>query len=76
MGQLPALVEAAAPRVRDAGGKLVLIPDDDDIGKRQAIRAGEAALKAGLVMDKTLLVVEVTPHHDLNEAHCAGWKLS
>lgn len=73
-GQLSSLVAAAAPRVKETGGKLVLIPDSDDIGKRQMIRAGERALEAGLVMDQTLLVIELAPHHDLNEAHCNGWK--
>lgn len=74
-GQLRAVVEAAAPRVVAAGGKLVLVPDRDDVGQRQAYRAGEAAIAAGLVMDRTLLVVDVAPHHDLNEAHCKGWAL-
>jgi DNA primase len=74
-GQLTAIVEAAAPRVKATGGKLVLVPDGDDVGKRQMVRAGEKALAAGLVMDSTLIVVEVAPHRDLNEAHCKGWKL-
>lgn len=73
-GRLTQIVEAAAPIVHAKGGRLVLVPDGDDVGQRCAINAGEAALDAGLEMDETLVVVDLGDHHDLNDAHCAGWK--
>lgn len=72
-GQLHAVATEAAPLVRAAGGTLIIVPDGDEVGQRCAIRAGEAALAAGLVIDRDLLVLEL-PHHDLNESHCRGWK--
>lgn len=72
-GRMASIVETVAPIVKTKGGKLVLVPDGDDVGQRCAIKAGEAALAAGLEMDRTLIVLELGVHHDLNEAHCAGW---
>lgn len=69
-----AIVETVAPIIVAKGGRLVLVPDGDEVGTRNAIKAGEAALEAGLVMDDTLQVLELAGHKDLNEAHCAGWK--
>jgi len=73
-GRMACIAETVAPIVLANGGKLVLVPDSDDIGQRNAIKAGEAAMAAGLEMDNTLIVVELGAHHDLNAAHCAGWK--
>ena len=72
-GQLRNVVEAAAPRVRTAGGRMVIVPDADDVGQRCAIRAGEAALDVGLVIDRTLVVLEL-PEHDLNDSYQKGWR--
>lgn len=73
-GRMTAIAETVAPLVAAKGCKLVLVPDGDDVGQRCAIRAGEAALAAGLEMDKTLIVVELDAHPDLNAAYAAGWK--
>ncbi len=73
-GRLAGIVETVAPTIRAKGGKLVLVPDTDDVGAKAAVRAGEAALAAGLEMDRTLIVLDLGEHKDLNEAHCAGWK--
>ena len=72
-GQLRRVVEHAAPRIREHGSRLWLVPDGDDIGQTCALHAGQAALEAGLVMDRDLLVIDLG-HHDLNDAHRAGWK--
>lgn len=73
-GRMALLVETVAPIIVSKGGKLVLVPDGDDVGQRCAIKAGEAAMAAGLEMDNTLIVLDLGAHHDLNAAHCAGWK--
>jgi hypothetical protein len=73
-GRMTRIVETVAPIVLAKGGKLVLVPDGDDVGQRCAIKAGEAALAAGLEMDRTLIVLDLGGYKDLNEAHCAGWK--
>jgi hypothetical protein len=75
-GRMTSIVETVAPIVKTKAGKLVLVPDGDDVGQRCAIKAGEAALSAGLVMDETLIVIDLGVHHDLNAAHCAGWRPS
>jgi len=72
--RLLSIVETVAPILASKGGRLVLVPDGDEVGQRNAIRAGEAALDAGLVMDESLFVMEIDGHKDLNEAHGAGWK--
>lgn len=72
-GQLARVVERAARRAVRFGGRLMLVPDNDDVGRQQAIRAGYAAIEAGLTMGRSLLVVEV-PEHDLNDSYRAGWR--
>jgi len=73
-GRMARIAEVAAPIIRARGGRLVLVPDGDDVGQRCAVRAGEAAIAAGLVMDETLVVLDLGAHKDLNDAHRAGWK--
>ncbi|HEX4455692.1 MAG TPA: hypothetical protein VH143_32750 [Kofleriaceae bacterium] len=73
-GQLAAVVEAAAPAVRTNGGRLVLVPDDDDVGIRCAANAVIAARHAGLVLERTIELIDLGEHHDLNDAHRAGWE--
>jgi len=73
-GQLVSLFEAAAPRVKERGGRLLLVPDSDEVGKRAAIGALQVAKSAGLVFGETMIVVEIGDHHDLNAAFMKGWK--
>ncbi|MCX5746731.1 MAG: hypothetical protein NT062_30015 [Proteobacteria bacterium] len=73
-GQLGALVAAAAPRVKACGGRLLLVPDRDARGEAAAKVAIPIALEAGLRINETLIIVDVKPHKDLNEALVAGWK--
>lgn len=72
-GRVADVVRASAPRVRDRGAGLVLVPDGDDVGQRCALRATDIAIASGLVVGRDLHLIDVAPHHDLNEAHCAGW---
>lgn len=64
----------AAPRVKLAGGRILLCVDDDDSG----IKAGEAAIDAchaaGLDFARALVVVDLGAHHDLTDAYAAGWR--
>lgn len=70
-GRLPMVAASAAPRVIANGSRMVLIPDSDDTGAAWCVKAGESALRAGLEMDRTLRVIDVSPHADLNAAHCS-----
>lgn len=72
-GRLARIAAAAAPRIKLAGVRLLLIPDDDDAGVRGMIEAAKAALAAGLEYGRTLLVVE-TGAKDLTEAWAQGWR--
>lgn len=77
-GRLPRIAAAAAPRVKLAGARLLLVPDDDEVGQRSMIEAGRAAIAAGLVYRRTLRVVEDygadTDAKDLADAWRAGWR--
>jgi hypothetical protein len=68
------ICEAAAPRVKAAGGRLLLVPDTDAVG-REAARLGlTAARTAGLRLGRELVQIDLGDHADLNEAWCAGWR--
>lgn len=73
-GRMMAVAVAAAPIVLAKGGRLLLVPDQDDVGQRCALKAGEAAIDIGLEIDRSLVVVDIGEHADLNDAHRAGWK--
>lgn len=72
-GQVANVVRGAAPRVRLAGGRLVLVVDPDAPGRRAAVEAAKVAISAGLVLDASLRIVEFKDQ-DLNKAWCAGWR--
>ena len=73
-GRYADVARLAAPRVRLAGGRILLCVDDDDSG----IKAGEAAIAAcrgtGLDFARALVVVDLRAHHDLSDAYAAGWR--
>ena len=73
-GRYADVARLAAPRVRLAGGRILLCVDDDDSG----ITAGEAAIDAcratGLDFARALVVVDLGTHHDLSDAYAAGWR--
>jgi len=75
-GQLATIARHAAPLILEHGGRLVLVPQNDASGGGQdaMVRAGRAAQEAGLVLDRHLFVLDITPHKDLSDAHCHGWR--
>lgn len=75
-GHLGSLATAIAERVLEVRGWLLIVPDDDDDGVRNAARAVKAAQKAGLVLENNLHVVDLGDAHDLNDAWGGGWRWS
>lgn len=67
------LAEYAAPRVVRAGSQMLIAPHRDDGGLRAAVRAGKAAIAAGLRFRETLHIVKHGAD-DLNAAWVAGWR--
>ncbi len=65
---------AVAPRVKDAGGVLLVVAHDDEQGECGGARALQVAIAAGLVVDESVLVVDIAPHKDLADAWRAGWR--
>ncbi len=72
--RMPAIVAAAAPRVKAAGGRLLLIPDADPPGHAAAVDGGMRAMDLGLELDVDLILVEPDGYDDLNAAWCGGWR--
>ena len=73
--ELPELAKHIAPRVARHGGRMLVCPHRDDDGIRNALRAGEIAIDAGLRIDETLVIVRY-PADDLNAAWAGGWRPS
>jgi hypothetical protein len=73
-GRMPFVVELAPAALLAAGGRLVIVPDADDSGEAAAIRAGRAAIVAGLELERDLVVADLRGHPDLNAAWQAGWR--
>jgi len=71
-GLLAKIVRFVGPPIAAAGRQLFLIPHADDAGERFNVAAGQAAVQAGLRAGNTLQFVDLGPHKDLNDAHCAG----
>lgn len=72
--QLERMTLAIAPHVRAIRGWLLLVSDADEIGIRQGVRAAQAALSCGLVLDRDLHLVDLGEHHDLADAWAHGWR--
>jgi phage/plasmid primase-like uncharacterized protein len=72
--QLESVAAAVAPRVVACRGWLLLVADDDDAGVNGAVAAVRAAQRAGLVLDRDLLLVDLGEHHDLADAWRAAWR--
>jgi hypothetical protein len=79
-GMMPSLVEAAAPIVVETGGRMLIVPHADadergpGAGERAAVKAARIAIAAGLVLGKSLRLVDLDGHKDLNDAWRAGWR--
>ncbi len=72
-GMLAKIAAAAAPAVRAASGRLLIVPHADQVGQDAAVAAAAHALDAGLSIGRDLDVLELGGL-DLNEAWCAGWR--
>jgi hypothetical protein len=73
VGNLPAIVAATSPLIRDHGGRLLLVVDGDDAGIRGAKRAIASAVAARVPVAR-IVIVDIADHHDLNDAWRAGWR--
>lgn len=71
---MPAIAAAAAPMVRQHGGRLVLVADAGEAGEQAGYLAARAALAAGLRLGADLAIVTLGDADDLNDAWCAGWR--
>ena len=83
--QLPTIVAAVAHRVREVGGWLLMAIDDDEAGVKAAAQAIVEAVDAGLRLASaaaeptgscSVRLVQLGDHHDLADAHAAGWRYS
>jgi hypothetical protein len=74
--QMAGIAEAAAPRIRELRGWLLIAAHNDDAGVRAGIAAVKAAQSAGLELDRDLLLVELGAHNDLADALVGGWAWS
>lgn len=73
--RLPHVAAAIAPRIVEARGWLLVVPDvDGGKGEECAALAVKAAQRAGLKLDETIHLVDVRPHKDLCDAWKAGWR--
>jgi len=63
-----------AARVKEIGGWLLLLIDDDETGIENGADAIVAAQAAGLELDRSLLLVDLGEHHDLADAYATGWR--
>lgn len=72
--QMEAIAAAVAPRVVQARGWLLIGVHDDEEGKRGAVRALQAAIAAGLVLEKSVDTIDIGAHYDLADAWSAGWQ--
>jgi hypothetical protein len=71
---LRSIAAAVAARVREIGGWLLVVPDDDPDGVTAAAGAVKAAIAAGLVLHRDLHVVDLGDAHDLSDAWGSGWR--
>ncbi len=71
---LDAVATAVAKRVKDIGGWMLLVVDDDETGIENGADAIIAAQAEGLELDRNFLLVDIGEHHDLADAWAAGWR--
>jgi hypothetical protein len=69
---LPHMARAVAPAIAAAGRRLLLVPHKDTAGSRANVAAGKEAITAGLRLQSTLVILNVGPHGDLNDALRGG----
>jgi hypothetical protein len=75
--RLPHVAAAIVPRLVEARGWLLVVPDvDASKGEERAADAVRVAERAGLKLDESIQLVDVRPHEDLTDAWRAGWRWS
>jgi hypothetical protein len=74
--QMETIAAAVAPRLVQARGWLLVGVHDDEPGKSGAVRAMQAAIAAGLVLDESVDTIDIGAHKDLADAWRAGWRWS
>lgn len=75
-GNLPKVVQVAAPIVVAKRGRMLIVPHRDRRGLEVAREAGVIAIEAGLSLRKGTLAIVDHGHKDLNDAWKAGWRAS
>ena len=65
---------AVGERVKEVGGWMLLVVDDDETGIDNGADAINAVQGVGLELDRSLLLVDLGEHHDLADAWRAGWR--
>ena len=71
---LDTVASAVAKRIKDVGGWMLLVVDDDDAGVENGADAIITAQAEGLELDRSFLLVDIGEHHDLADAYAAGWR--
>lgn len=72
--QLERIARAAAPRVGELGGRVLIVPHNDTAGARAADLAITACVAVGLEFGRRVHVVDLGSHKDLNVAWQKGWR--
>lgn len=74
-GNLPKIAKLAAPAVKAARGRLLVVPHHDRAGYDHARQACVSAMDAGLSIRRgSLAIVSIAGAKDLNDAWRAGWR--
>jgi phage/plasmid primase-like uncharacterized protein len=73
-GNLAKVAQVAAPRCRDLGARLLIVPHNDTAGYTESRKAARAAIDAGLSLREGSLAIVHTGSKDLNDAWNAGWR--
>jgi hypothetical protein len=72
--QMETIAAVVAPRLVQARGWLLVGVHDDEQGKCGAVRAMQAAIAAGMVLDERIDTIDIGTHKDLADAWRAGWR--
>jgi len=73
-GNLPKVVQVAAPQIARARGRMLLVPHQDRAGYQRAREAVAQAHGAGLSLSSGSLSIVKTGAKDLNDAWRLGWR--
>ncbi len=73
-GRLADIVESLVAHVMECRGWLLLIPHDDEPGIERCVDAMRVARDAGLVLDRSMFLVDLGKFADLADAWKSGWR--